>query len=158
MTHTYTRLVAHIHSHILCEDHRPSDQNTICTDESTSQYWCLSTEAGGLILDIRSLAWRSVRSWLKVVRGGWCRGCNKDIRPNSFQFKSREISSSHILIITDSIVLKFCTDHYSYTVVLCATFQNDWSTETGVMDANMRYFILRWVLDGYLILPRASYR
>ena len=43
------------------------------------------------------------------------------------KLKSREISFAHSLFIRYPIALEFCT------AVLCAKFQNDWTTETNVM-------------------------
>ena len=51
-----------------------------------------------------------------------------------FKLKSREVSFAHNLFRKWPIVLKFCTEHGSDTAVLCATFQNDWTIETDVMD------------------------
>ena len=48
--------------------------------------------------------------------------------------KSRQISFAHKLFLNYPIVLKFCTEHGSDTAVLCAKFQNDWATETELMD------------------------
>ena len=41
---------------------------------------------------------------------------------------SIKISSGHILFLSLSIISKFCTEHGSYTAMLCAKFQNDWTT------------------------------
>ena len=41
---------------------------------------------------------------------------------------------THNLFFSSPIVLKFCTEHDSYTVVLCAKYQNDWATEIDAMD------------------------
>ena len=48
--------------------------------------------------------------------------------------KSREISFAHNLLCGYPIVITFCTEHGSDTAVLCAKFQNDWTTETDVMN------------------------
>ena len=37
-------------------------------------------------------------------------------------------------LITQTVVLRFCTEHDRITAVLCAKFQNYWATETNVMD------------------------
>ena len=52
---------------------------------------------------------------------------------NSSQLKSREISLVHNIGVICPIVLQFCTEHGSYTAVLCAKFQNDRTTEECVM-------------------------
>ena len=39
------------------------------------------------------------------------------------KFKSREISFDQNIHFSCQIVLKFCTEHGSYTAVLCAKFQ-----------------------------------
>ena len=44
---------------------------------------------------------------------------------NHLKLKSREISLLYNTRLCDSIVLKFFTEHSSYTAVLCAKFQND---------------------------------
>ena len=49
------------------------------------------------------------------------------------KLKSRENSFAHDFFIRYPIVWKFCTGHGSDTAVLCAKFQNDWTTETDVM-------------------------
>ena len=41
---------------------------------------------------------------------------------------------AHNLFIKYPIVFVFYTEHHSDTVVLSAKFQNDWTTETGIMD------------------------
>ena len=48
--------------------------------------------------------------------------------------KYHEISFAHDLFISNPIILKFCTEHGSDTVVLCAKFQSDWTTQMDVMD------------------------
>ena len=53
---------------------------------------------------------------------------------NLFKPKSREISFAHNLLLSYLIVLEFCTEHDSDTVVLYAKFQNDWTSETNVLD------------------------
>ena len=50
------------------------------------------------------------------------------------KLKSAEILYVHNLLINHSIVLKFCPEHGSDTAMLCAKFQNDWTTETDFMD------------------------
>ena len=67
---------------------------------------------------------------------GWCNiRCPPE---NHFKPKSREISFAHNLLLSYLIVLEFCTEHDSDTVVLCANFQNYWTSETNVLDE--RYF------------------
>ena len=69
------------------------------------------------------------------------------------KLKSREISFVHNTRFNNPIVLKFGTDHGWITAVLCAKFQNDWTTEAKVMDERgFARFALRWVADGYPIL------
>ena len=67
----------------------------------------------------------------------WIRGAVQDMISvgNSFWI---QISFVHNIRLNNPIVLKFCTEHGSITVVLCAKFQYDWTTETNVMDE--RYF------------------
>ena len=60
--------------------------------------------------------------------------CNIRYPSQTLKPKSREISFANILFISYPIVLKFCTEHGSDTAVLCAKFQNDWTTKTAVMD------------------------
>ena len=61
--------------------------------------------------------------------------CNIGYRSEThLKLKSREISFVHNLLLSKSIVLKFCTEHDSEAAVLCAKFQNDWWTENSVMD------------------------
>ena len=50
------------------------------------------------------------------------------------KLKSREISFVHNICLKNPIVLDFCTQHGSITVVLCVKFQNDWTNATNVMD------------------------
>ena len=50
------------------------------------------------------------------------------------KLKSREKLFAHNLFLSYPIVLQFCTEHDSITVVLCAKLQNDWTNETDVMD------------------------
>ena len=45
------------------------------------------------------------------------------------KLKSRKISFAYNLFLSWWIVLKFCTEQGSATVVLCAKVQNDWATE-----------------------------
>ena len=48
--------------------------------------------------------------------------------------KSVEIWFAHSLFLNYLIILKFCTEHGSFTALLCAKFQNDLTTEMDVMD------------------------
>ena len=57
-----------------------------------------------------------------------------DIRPKIIKLKSRDILFVYNIRFNNPIVLKFCTEHGSYTVVLCTKFQDDWIIETDVMD------------------------
>ena len=54
--------------------------------------------------------------------------------PTETHIKSREISFAHSYSFSYPIMLKFCTEHGSITAVLCAKFQNDWTSYMGVMD------------------------
>ena len=49
------------------------------------------------------------------------------------KIKSCEISFFHNICGSYSIVLKFCTEHGSHTVVLCPQFQDDLIIQTDVM-------------------------
>ena len=53
-----------------------------------------------------------------------------DIRPKR---NSRDISYEHNLLLSCQIVLKFCTEHGSEIIVLCAKFQNELTTEMVVI-------------------------
>ena len=57
------------------------------------------------------------------------------------KLKSHEISFAHNLFISNPIVLKFCTEHGSDTAMLSAKFQNNWTTDTDVMDEQA---FVRW--------------
>ena len=60
---------------------------------------------------------------------------NKHIRPKSvLNLKSREISFFHKTFLHCSITLIFCTEHGSYTAVICAKYQSDWTTIGDFMD------------------------
>ena len=50
------------------------------------------------------------------------------------KLKSRKISFIHNSHSKFPIVLKFCTEHGSTTVVLCAKFHNNWTIKMGDMD------------------------
>ena len=47
---------------------------------------------------------------------------------------SREMLFAQDVFLNCQIVLKFCTEHDGDTVVLCAKFQNDLTTEMDAMD------------------------
>ena len=49
-------------------------------------------------------------------------------------FVPREISFAHNSCFSWPIALKFCTEHGSFTAVLFAKFQTDWTIKTDVMD------------------------
>ena len=81
--------------------------------------------------------------------------CNIEYPPEThIQLKSREISLANNLLHNNPVVLKFGTEHGSITAVLCAKFQNDWRTETNLMDKRgfARFH------DGYPILHKAPGR
>ena len=62
-------------------------------------------------------------------------GCNTRYTPEThLKPKSREIAFARNLLLSCQIVLKFCTEHDSITVVLCAKFQHDLTTRMDVMD------------------------
>ena len=48
--------------------------------------------------------------------------------------KSPKISLAHNWLLSDEIVLNFCTEHGSITAVLCVNFQNDLTDEMGVLE------------------------
>ena len=50
------------------------------------------------------------------------------------KLKSREISFFHNTRVNNPIILIFCTEHDSITAVLRVKCQNDWTTETDVID------------------------
>ena len=50
------------------------------------------------------------------------------------RLKSRENLIAGNLFSSKPIVLQFCTEYGSHTSVLCAKFQNDWTTATHVID------------------------
>ena len=50
------------------------------------------------------------------------------------KLESHEILFDHKSHFNNQIILKFCTAHDSITVVLCTKFQNNWTTQTYVMD------------------------
>ena len=50
------------------------------------------------------------------------------------KLKSSEISFIHNLLLSHAIILKFCPEDGSITAVLCASFQNDLTTEMDVME------------------------
>ena len=74
--------------------------------------------------------------------------CNRKYPSEAhFKLKSRENSSANIFFFNYPIVLNF------YTAVLCAKFQNDWTTQTDVMGEQILGDLsLRWILYGYPIL------
>ena len=58
-----------------------------------------------------------------------------DIQPEThLKLKSREVSFACNLFSSYPIILKFCTEHGNITAMLCAKFQNDCITETGVIE------------------------
>ena len=90
--------------------------------------------------------------------------CNLRYPPEiQHKFKSREVSFAHNLLLNYPIVLKFCAEHDSLTVVRCAKYQNDWPNETNVMDEPVgtneisRDLSLRWISDGYPIFANVDY-
>ena len=50
------------------------------------------------------------------------------------KLKSRKISFVHNIHLNNPIVLNFCTEHGSITAMLCAKFENIWTTEIDIMD------------------------
>ena len=50
------------------------------------------------------------------------------------KLKSRKISFIHKISYCCPITSKLCTDHGNITAMLCAKFQNDWTTETVFME------------------------
>ena len=59
------------------------------------------------------------------------------------KLKFRKMSFIHNICYCYLIVLKFCTEHGSITAVLCAKFQNHWTTEKNAMD---RWHFMRFDL------------
>ena len=50
------------------------------------------------------------------------------------KLKSRAISFVNTFFISHPIILQVFKEHGCITAVLCTKFQNDWTTETGVME------------------------
>ena len=74
----------------------------------------------------------------------------------SLKLKSWEISFIHKICYSCQIVLEFCTEHDSTTVVLCTKFQNDWvSAEIMTGKDISRDLSLKLVSNGYPILHKA---
>ena len=55
--------------------------------------------------------------------------CNTHLK-----LKSREVSFAHNWFRNYPIILEFCTERGCDAVVLCAKFQNDWTTKRDAMD------------------------
>ena len=75
-------------------------------------------------------------SCINYTRWNMGRCIIQDIRPKLI-LKSNLVKSrlpiNHLLVIHHyPIVSKFWTEHSSATAVLCAKFQNDWTTETDI--------------------------
>ena len=63
------------------------------------------------------------------------RGCAiLDICPKHILNPTCEIVFASNLFLSCPIVSKCCTEHSSISGMLCATFQNEWTTDTDVMD------------------------
>ena len=91
-----------------------------------------------------SLPFVSLRSWGCVQYG---------ISVWILKLKSHELSFVNNICLSGPIILKFCTEHDSDTVMFCAKFQEDWIIEMGVMDKrDFARFELRWFSDEYTVL------
>ena len=55
-------------------------------------------------------------------------------RNTHLKFKYCEFTISRNSLFICPIIWKCCTEHGSYTAVLCAKFKNDWATDNDVMD------------------------
>ena len=60
------------------------------------------------------------------------------------KLNSRKISSFRNLFLSCAIILKFCTEHGSDTAMLCANFQNDWTTEVCVIGERDSARLVAW--------------
>ena len=60
--------------------------------------------------------------------------CNRPLR-NPYQ--THEISSAQDIHFIYSIILKFCTKHDNDAAVLCAKFQNDWTTKEEMLEQSV---------------------
>ena len=81
--------------------------------------------------------------------------CNKGYPSKTHhKLKCREISFVHNIHLDDIIIFKFWTEHDNTIVMFNAKFQDDWTTETNVMDERgFARFELRWgSADGCPIL------
>ena len=106
---------------------------------------------------------RSVTSWVadaqfqitpNISDPAGC--CNISYRSETHtELKSREISFAHNSLLSCQIVLKFCTEHGSITVVPFANFENELTTEVDVMDdRNFVIFEFKCASDGYHIFEQ----
>ena len=50
------------------------------------------------------------------------------------KLKSHKIAFAHNIRFNNAIVLKCCSEHRNVTTVLCAKFQNDWTTGADFMN------------------------
>ena len=58
------------------------------------------------------------------------------------------------------MILKFCAEHNSDTAVLCAKFQNNWTTKVGVMDEDFARFEFNmsfWGISYIATVPISLY-
>ena len=73
--------------------------------------------------------------------------------------KSHKISFAHNILISNLIVLKFCTEHGSDIVLLCAIFQSNWTTATDVKDeqffADLSFGWISYIAQHHSIEIRA---
>ena len=66
-----------------------------------------------------------------------------------FQLKPCVKFLAHNLFLNCPIVSKFCTEHGSDTAMLCAKFQNNWTTEMDVVDKQyLQDLSLIWFFSG----------
>ena len=71
----------------------------------------------------------------------------QEIHGKLTKLKFRKMSLIHNICYSCLIVLKFCTEHGSITAVLCAKFQNHWTTDKNAMD---RWHFMRFDLKRSL--------
>ena len=65
-----------------------------------------------------------------------------------------QISFVHKYFLSWLVISNFCTEHGSFTAVLCAEFWNDWIIEMEVMEKwDLSW---KWVLDGTAMPPSES--
>ena len=122
--------------------HTMDKRKSISNMKLPSECWCILTHYGL----VRSyIYWVIISSsnglspvWHQVITkadsmpiGPWVQ---YGISIRNAKLKSREILFAHNLLHSYPIILKYCTKHSSDTAVLCAKFQNDWSTVTDFME------------------------